>query len=41
MLVVKHLIAGKLRGSGDMLFSTTGVQCIIEIPSSEALLQND
>jgi two-component sensor histidine kinase len=39
--VVKHLIASELHGIGEMLFSATGVRCIIEIPSSEALLQND
>jgi two-component sensor histidine kinase len=39
--VIKHLIARELQGSGDMLFSGTGVLCIIEIPSSEALFQND
>jgi two-component sensor histidine kinase len=39
--VVKRLISRELHGSGDMLFSTKGVLCIIEIPSSEALLQND
>jgi two-component system CheB/CheR fusion protein len=39
--VVKHLIASELHGIGDMLFSATGVLCTIEIPSSEALLQND
>jgi two-component system, chemotaxis family, CheB/CheR fusion protein len=39
--VVKRLIASELNGSGEMLFLDKGVTCIIEIPSSEALLQND
>jgi two-component system, chemotaxis family, CheB/CheR fusion protein len=39
--VVKRLIASELRGNGDMLFSNEGLLCTIEIPSSEALLQND
>jgi two-component system CheB/CheR fusion protein len=39
--VVERLISRELRGSGNMLFLTKGVLCIIEIPSSEALLQNE
>jgi two-component sensor histidine kinase len=39
--VIKRMIASELHGSGDMLFLTKGVLCIIEIPSSEALLQNE
>jgi two-component system CheB/CheR fusion protein len=39
--VVKRLIASELRGNGDMQFSSQGVTCTIEIPSSEALLQNE
>ena len=38
--VVKRLIASELHGSGDMQFLAKGVLCIIEIPSSEALLHN-
>ena len=38
--VVKRLIASELHGSGDMQFFAKGVLCIIEIPSSEALLHN-
>jgi two-component system CheB/CheR fusion protein len=39
--VIKRMIASELHGSGDMLFLKKGVLCIIEIPSSEALLQNE
>jgi two-component sensor histidine kinase len=39
--VVKHLIASELHGSGDMVFLTGGVLCIIEFPSSEALQNNE
>jgi two-component system CheB/CheR fusion protein len=39
--VVKRLIARELRGSGDMLFLAEGVLCVIEIPTGEALLQNE
>jgi len=39
--VVKRLIARELHGSGDMLFLAEGVLCIIEIPTGEALLQNE
>lgn len=39
--VIKRLIASELHGSGDMLFLAKGVLCVIEIPSSEALLQNE
>jgi len=39
--VVKRLIASELHGSGDMQFSAKGVLCIIEIPSSEALLHDE
>jgi two-component system CheB/CheR fusion protein len=39
--VVKRLISRELHGSGDMLFLTEGVLCVIEIPSGEALLQYD
>ncbi|HEY0745594.1 MAG TPA: sensor histidine kinase [Steroidobacteraceae bacterium] len=39
--VVKRLIASELRGNGDMQFSSKGITCTIEIPSSEALLQNE
>jgi len=39
--VVEHLISRELHGRGDILFSTNGVLCTIEIPSGEALLQND
>jgi two-component sensor histidine kinase len=40
-LVVKRLIASELHGRGDMVFLNKGVLCTIEIPSSEAMLQND
>jgi two-component sensor histidine kinase len=39
--VVKRLIASELHGSGDMLFLAKGVLCIIEIPTGEALLENE
>jgi two-component sensor histidine kinase len=39
--VVKRLISRELHGSGDMLFLTKGILCIMEIPSGEALLQNE
>jgi two-component system, chemotaxis family, CheB/CheR fusion protein len=39
--VVKRMIARELHGSGDMLFLAEGLLCIIEIPTGEALLQNE
>jgi len=36
-----RLIASELHGSGDMQFSANGVLCIIEIPSGEALIQDE
>ncbi len=39
--VLKRLIASELHGSGDMQFSANGVLCIIEIPSGEALIQDE
>jgi two-component system CheB/CheR fusion protein len=37
--VVKRLIASELHGEGDMLFSSEGVVCSVEVPASEALFQ--
>jgi two-component system CheB/CheR fusion protein len=39
--VLKRLMASELHGSGDMQFLAKGVLCIIEIPSSETLLQDE
>jgi two-component sensor histidine kinase len=39
--VLKRLITSELHGRGDMQFLAKGVLCIIEIPSSEALLHNE
>jgi hypothetical protein len=36
-----RLIASELHGSGDMQFLAKGVLCIIEIPSGEALIQDE
>jgi len=36
-----YRIAGELHGSGNMQFLAKGVLCIIEIPSSEALIQDE
>jgi two-component sensor histidine kinase len=40
-IVVKRLIARELHGSGDILFLAKGILCIIEFPSSEALLHDE
>jgi two-component system CheB/CheR fusion protein len=39
--VVTRLIAGELRGQGNMVFSSKGLLCTIEFPAREALLQNE
>jgi hypothetical protein len=39
--VLKRLIASELHDRGDMQFLAKGVLCIIEIPSGEALIQDE
>jgi two-component system CheB/CheR fusion protein len=39
--VIKRLIASELHGDGAMSFLDQGMLCTIEIPSSEALLENE
>jgi len=39
--VIKRLIASELHGDGAMSFLDQGLLCTIEIPSSEALLNNE
>src|SRR4029077_3528353 len=39
--VVKHLVASELQGDGELTFLKEGVLCSIEIPSDEALFENE
>jgi two-component system CheB/CheR fusion protein len=39
--IVKRLIASELHGAGDMLFSSDGILCTIELPAAEVLLQSE